>query len=665
MDKTKSTLQKLKPLYSESDQKKLDRLYLLYQSSDWQRQKEIEQTVSTMAARHGLDKVDDQIILPPPSETESDGDISIGKVTYLDRQLFDYKVKLSELTRHTGIFGSTGTGKTTLARQILHNLVKKKIPFIVFDWESSYRGLIKDFPEIKLYTVGREIAPFRFNFFKVPPGLTYQEYLKNVIEVFSKAYVGGVGSDTILLRVFDRAFQTRQLPTLKEMKTILGTEMTPKKMRGRSMLWKESAGRMLEFLDYGGTGQIYNTDQDIEPLLNDFVIFELGGLANSNDKRFFVEILTLWYWLYLEHQGIEDERLKNVLLFEEFHNIVENSKKDDLIQKIFRQLRKYGTGLIALDQTPSLIPNGIFENMSTKITFSLDHQSNIRAVANAMYMEKDQVNFIGLLKVGYAITRSKERYPYPFLLTVPFTGSPAHVKDEEILTHMRQFCMLSSPNKTGQARYPSLPTSPVNEYVPSGGVKILLQEIALKPFIGTDERYKRIGMSSRQGTEFKYKLEEHGYIVPVHADRKLLFELTPKARDYFVSIKFAVPRQARGSIVHNYWLEKIKEQFKAKEGFPFKERNNIDLVVETYDSTYMIQIETGKSNIKKNIETLLKQDCANLIMLATNKEAEIKIRTVLNDVRLPGKEKVQVYFIKDFLSKNPISQSHPKTAKSS
>ena len=169
MDRTKSTLQKLKPLYSEADQKKLDRLWMLYQSSDWERQKEIEQTVSTMAARHGLDRVDDQIILPPPSEAESDGDISIGKVTYLDRQLFDYKLKLPELTRHTGIFGSTGTGKTTLARQILHNLVKKKIPFIVFDWESSYRGLIKDFPEIKLYTVGREIAPFRFNFSRCRP----------------------------------------------------------------------------------------------------------------------------------------------------------------------------------------------------------------------------------------------------------------------------------------------------------------------------------------------------------------------------------------------------------------------------------------------------------------------------------------------------------------
>ena len=66
---------------------------------------------------------------------------------------------------------------------------------------------------------------------------------------------------------------------------ILSAEMK-KKLRGRDMLWKQSSLRMLQFLSYGGIGEVFNTklSYPIETLLNDYVIFELGALANKNDK---------------------------------------------------------------------------------------------------------------------------------------------------------------------------------------------------------------------------------------------------------------------------------------------------------------------------------------------------------------------------------------------
>ena len=231
------------------------------------------------------------------------------------------------------------------------------------------------------------------------------------------------GSDSVLLKVFDQAYQEHDNPTTEDARKILSKGMTGNKMRGREMLWKQSSLRMLEFLSYGGTGKLYNVHEfyPIEKLQEDFVVFELGGLSNSNDKVFFIEMFTLWYWLYKEHQGAEDERLKHLLVFEEFHNIVDNSQKDDLIQKIFRQIRKYGTGLLIIDQTPSFIPNPVFENLYTKITFSLNHQKNVAAVANAMNMTFEERKTIGMLKTGQAICRLMGRYPYPFLIDVPFT----------------------------------------------------------------------------------------------------------------------------------------------------------------------------------------------------------------------------------------------------
>jgi hypothetical protein len=115
-------------------------------------------------------------------------------------------------------------------------------------------------------------SPFTSTFFKMPQGITYKEHVKNIIEIFNKAYVGGAGSDSILLQVFDEAYQGGEVPTTRDAQDVLSTRMKGK-LRGREMLWKQSSLRMLQFLNYGGIGEVFNTklSYPIETLLNDYV----------------------------------------------------------------------------------------------------------------------------------------------------------------------------------------------------------------------------------------------------------------------------------------------------------------------------------------------------------------------------------------------------------
>ena len=101
----KSTLQNLRPKLKAQARPKLDKLWMLYKIANYKERQDIEQKINRLAAKYGVDSIDDQILLPPPDETEHDGDISIGTVTYLDQKKSDFKLKLSELTRHLGIFG--------------------------------------------------------------------------------------------------------------------------------------------------------------------------------------------------------------------------------------------------------------------------------------------------------------------------------------------------------------------------------------------------------------------------------------------------------------------------------------------------------------------------------------------------------------------------------
>lgn len=422
------------------------------------------------------------------------------------------------------------------------------------------------------------------------------------------------------------------------------------------MLWWASAKRTLNAINYPGLSEMVNCNpgNDIPDLLNRKVILELDGLT-AYDRAFVIGSLLLWIYHYRMRQP-DREKLKHFMIVEEAHHLfLKTRKEEDIADIIMREIRELGEAMIIIDQHPSKMSVSALGNLSTKFALALSLNEDVSAIANAMLLDRDQKKFLSMLRVGESICRS-DRLLQPLHLQLPaFPIQKGSVRDEAIQRLMKSFCKLSIQNVGQDNRFPPLPAANNVEYIPPPEALILLQEMVREPFIGTDNRYKKLGISSREGNEYKNTLIENGYINPVQVDRKLLYELTPKARTLLVGKNIKIPAQARGGMEHNYWLEKIKELFKSKEGFPFKEKDDIDLVVETYDSTYMIQVETGKSNIKKNIETLLKKDCDNLIMVATNKGAERKINTILQKINLPEKEKIQVHFVKDFLSKNPIS----------
>jgi len=649
MEDVKSILRKLKPFIGN----RANGLWARYNAANFKERPQWLTLINILKEKYHIDDIEEDIVLPPPDKMLAGGDLKIGDIRYLDTPSYDIGISLSEITRHTGIFGSTGTGKTTIAKNILRELVRINVPFIVFDWEKNYRDLFKEFPQVKVFTIGSDIAPFFFNYLKVPEGLCYRDYVKNIVDVFSRSYIGGVGSDSILLKVFDQAYQEHAMPTTETARDILTGEMKGKKLRGREMLWKQSSLRMLEFLSYGGTGKVYNVKDfyPIEKLKNDFVIFELGALSNSNDKRFFIEIFTLWYWLYNEHLGAEDEHLKHVLVFEEFHNIVDNSKKEDLIQKIFRQIRKYGTGLMIIDQTPSLIPNPVFENLYTKITFSLNHIRNVKAVADAMNMQYDEQKFIGMLKTGQAICRLMGRYNYPFLIDVPFKRKSINIPDKELCEHMRVFYKDYSLNRPGLPEKEPLHI-PTTRFTPSPLERIFLDDLLNHPFDGSDKRAKRLGLIPRDAVNIQNNLAAHGVIEPVTVDRKKLFYVTKQGGKTLAEIGIKVKQEGNQGLEHRYFLEQIRQVFLKGGWFTHREKNGIDLVLEKDDNVIALELETGKNNPNqtvKNTERLLRCKADKKFIIATNPTAYNKVNTDIANLKLSNDDTIQIFLIRDFI----------------
>lgn len=647
----KQTLQRLKPILGP----KADHIWRRYQFGDRMERADWAQKIRWLAQKHGIDQIDDSIVLPPPGPEGCGGDLPLGSISYVGKEQ-SVALRLSELTRHCGVFGSTGTGKTTFAKHLLRQLLAKNMPFMVFDWETNYRDLAAEDERIKIFTVGSGVSPFRFNFFQLPPGMeTFADYVKAVIDVFSRAYVGGVGADSILLKTFDEAYRQHEVPTTADAMALLSAGMTGTNMKGREMLWRQSSLRMLQFLSYGGTGEVFNTAKSVpmEQLTGDYVVFELGGLHSPQDKRFFVEAFILWYWLYLQHQGIEQERLRHVLLLEEFHNILATAdQRNDFILKLFRQIRKYGTGLVVLDQTPSLVPNPVFENLNTLLSFSLNHARNISAMAQAMYLSREERDFIGLLKTGQAVCRIAGRTPRPFLLQVPFNESRPDLSDFELRKRMRQYYDYSSPNRASIEQRGSLPL-PTGTATPSPLEQVFLADCLSSPFCGVDKRAKRLGMSPREVVAIQQSLQGMGFIKAVTVDRKKLFELTALAQDYLAGLGYKTDQSHKSQgLEHRYFADRVAGAL-SKQGWQVTpEKHDIDLMALRNEQGLAIEIETGSNNQEqyaKNLSKLLTAKVSHRLILATNHKALIRAQSALGQLSGQQAASIQLLTVKAFL----------------
>jgi Holliday junction resolvase len=87
----------------------------------------------------------------------------------------------------------------------------------------------------------------------------------------------------------------------------------------------------------------------------------------------------------------------------------------------------------------------------------------------------------------------------------------------------------------------------------------------------------------------------------------------------------------------------------------FKEKSDIDLVAQIDDKTVAIEVETGKNNpdqIQKNMGKLVQFAAADRFILATNENANIKIKNLISKMGFSAS--LHLYPIKEFIKNPPI-----------
>jgi hypothetical protein len=664
-DEVEGLFRKLKPVLG----KEIDALWLAYNTqTDTRSRAEIVGILYSLASKYLDETFDKKLLLSVPDKEIIDGEYRLGQVIYAGEELYPFALRENEWLRHVGIFGTTGSGKTNCAFLLLRELAAKKKPFLIFDWKRNYRDLIffDEFRGLKIYTVGRDIAPLFFNPLIPPEGTQPETWLKKLIEVMCHAYFLGEGVAYLLQKAIDRVYSdygvydgAGDFPTFQDVLSIL----EKMEVKGRKALWMDSTLRTLGVLCFGEYGRVLNVRKPypLADLLKANAVLELDALTNS-DKTFFIEALLLWIHHYRLSEG-EREVFKHAIVIEEAHHILLRKKQEmtgteAITDIILREIRELGEAIILIDQHPSLISLPALGNTYTTLCFGLKHRADMFTISESLLLEKEQVDFLGQLETGLAITKLQGRYFKPFLVRFPlFPIRKGVVSDSDLLRRNGSHSEESEVVRAGKEinrlirTVEGLVNKEEKEVVLTEEQRRFLEDIAKHPISGVVSRYIRLGINRYQGNKLQKELLDVGLIcwkpISTRTGRLKVLVLADKGKKAIPDIAIEKVFHKQGSFEHESAKLRVGQYFKDKGykvtyEYKIGDGKSVDLIAEKDGKRIAIEIETGKSDSLYNITKNSVQGFDHIVCICLTKKIQTEIISVLNDLQISNRKDISV-----------------------
>ena len=205
---------------------------------------------------------------------------------------------------------------------------------------------------------------------------------------------------------------------------------------------------------------------------------------------------------------------------------------------IFREIREFGVSLILLDQHPSKISLYALGNTYCTICMNLKTRTDITAVAQCLLLDKEK-DILGSLEVGQAVVKLQGRIAHPFQVSIPeFVIEKGRITDTYVKKHMQDIAPAMAEE---DFRLPAAAEAEENDSISSNKARLaknlelaFLRDVQEYPDSGIAARYKRLGISVRQGQKLKAKTLELSLVFEqteaTRTGRKTLTQLTEKGK---------------------------------------------------------------------------------------------------------------------------------------
>jgi len=374
-----------------------------------------------------------EFALPAPTSLFTDS-VTLGHLLRKGKPIAQqYGIPTSSFCLHTGIYGNTGSGKTNTALHLVHQLHQRDVPFLVIvPAKKEWRQLGNLVSDLRIFTAGdEETAPFRYNPFEVPPGVSISKHIDGLITCFTAAWpTEGILVEHIA-KVFRRVYSITGWDVLenKRGREILLTdlyramEIVASELEYGLKLNQDFVGalkaRFGSVIDDPQLAVILNSEKGITipELLSSPTVIELNSLPPTK-ASLIGSLILVGVAEYLEAQNKSTEQeLKHILVIEEAHHLLKrintggglyesHSSQQQAINSIvslLREARGYGLGVVILDQLPGELADAAVKLPGITIIHLLKDPRERAIVGGQANLNDEQLFYIGALEVGEAI----------------------------------------------------------------------------------------------------------------------------------------------------------------------------------------------------------------------------------------------------------------------
>ncbi|MET1100911.1 MAG: ATP-binding protein [Pyrodictiaceae archaeon] len=328
-------------------------------------------------------------------------------------------IAVDDVWRHIGVFGATGSGKTTTTVQIITRIADQlnDIRVVVFDWHNEYshalnKGNIEymryqgnELPSVPIYVNDESLEAL-----KITLGLSelQSSILKLVIDAVmhgkvNEVYARSLGIDHIAISEIAGRYtrDTRAIldaiVTLWRSMSLDNTGLLRASSKSEIEVWAALL-RRIELITATQYNKLFSLSiNTIKPLIRPGIhILEVGTISNITIRKLYVMLLV--YSLFsLRRQGLLED---TIIVLEEAHNLIEG--ENTLMANLVRESRKYKLGFIIVSQNPSMLDKRIIANLNTLIVHRL-HNINDIIVVKPYITDPVLVKKLPNLEVGEAI----------------------------------------------------------------------------------------------------------------------------------------------------------------------------------------------------------------------------------------------------------------------
>ena len=284
---------------------------------------------------------------------------------------------------HALIVGSSGYGKSTLLKRILHEIEKNKIPAILLDAHNEHEDMIKEVGG-KVYDASRH----GINIFSLD-GLTVEERSDSIARLLARVYGLGYLQEFSLRQCINYMYRKsynkiagklEHVPNMHDLTREIDIFVANSKSMSETNRLKHIRSRisLLEGKSF------FSDSKGIDDLMGSVSSFSLAAIHGEEAKTIYIHELLERLYRGIRNNARE-EGIRLYLIIDEGDFLVERGyQSSGVMARLIAEGRKYGLGVIIASHSAAKVRSEIAGNVSTIISFRLKDPSDINYTAGIM-----------------------------------------------------------------------------------------------------------------------------------------------------------------------------------------------------------------------------------------------------------------------------------------